>query len=170
MARPDGAPKDVDREVVESLVAIDENQSLFIDDNVKRFAPDPAKYDKYNVGTAADHQGDLDLLLATGSGPSNIRWTINGYQYASGPTPQMKKGDRVRWYVVTLGEGFNFHTPHWHGNTVLLAGQRTDVLNLAPAQMATVDMVPNNVGTWLFHCHVSDHMEGGMASRYEVLP
>jgi hephaestin len=86
------------------------------------------------------------------------------------PVPRVKVGDHVRWYVATLGEGFNFHTPHWHGNTVLVAGQRTDVLSLAPAQMITADMVPDDPGTWLFHCHVSDHMEGGMVARYEVMP
>ena len=40
----------------------------------------------------------------------------------------MKQGDHVRWYVATLGDFNNAHTPHWHGNTVLVAGQRTDVL------------------------------------------
>jgi manganese oxidase len=168
MARADGTPSDVDREFVEAFVTFDENKSWFIDGNIKRFAPDPKTYDKFNTGTAADRQGDLDFLLGTGSGPSNIRWTINGYQYASGPMAEMNKGDRVRWYVVTLGEGFNFHTPHWHGNTVLVGGQRTDVLNIAPAQMITADMIPDNVGIWLFHCHVSDHMQGGMVTRYDV--
>lgn len=31
-------------------------------------------------------------------------------------------------------------------------------------------MVPDNVGTWLFHCHVSFHNEEGMAVRYRVTP
>ncbi|MBV8460948.1 MAG: multicopper oxidase domain-containing protein, partial [Candidatus Eremiobacteraeota bacterium] len=57
-----------------------------------------------------------------------------------------------------------------HGNTVLAANQRTDVLNLAPAQMMTVDMVPDNPGTWLYHCHVSDHMHAGMSALYQVDP
>ena len=80
-----------------------------------------------------------------------------------------RRGDRVRWYVVDIGNGFNFHTPHWHGNTVLYGGQRTDVLNIAPAQMMTADMVADNPGTWLFHCHVSDHMRAGMNAFYQVL-
>ncbi len=53
------------------------------------------------------------------------------------PLMVMKKGDHVRWYVATLGDFFNGHTPHWHGNTVLVGGQRTDVLNIASAQMIT---------------------------------
>jgi hephaestin len=86
------------------------------------------------------------------------------------PMPRMKVGDHVRWYLITMGEGFNFHTPHWHGNTVLVNGQRTDVIALSPAQMVTADMIPDDPGIWLFHCHVSDHMEGGMVARYQVLP
>lgn len=37
-------------------------------------------------------------------------------------------------------------------------GSRTDVLALWPAPMLTADMVLDDPGTWLFHCHVSDHI------------
>jgi len=30
--------------------------------------------------------------------------------------------------------------------------------------METVDMVPNNPGISMFHCHIDDHMEAGMAA------
>lgn len=30
-------------------------------------------------------------------------------------------------------------------------------------------MTPTNPGTWLLHCHVHDHLEGGMETRYTVL-
>ena len=48
--------------------------------------------------------------------------------YANMPIMTMKKGERVRWYLVTMGEFGNFHTPHWHGNVVLHDGRRTDVI------------------------------------------
>jgi FtsP/CotA-like multicopper oxidase with cupredoxin domain len=168
MARPDGTPNDVDRELVALFMEYDENQSWFLDANINRFTRNPPKL-KLDSGPV-DPKGNFDLLLGTGFGPSNFRWSINGYQYANMPVPRMKRGDHVRWYLVTLGEGFNFHTPHWHGNTVLVNGQRTDVIALSPAQMVTVDMLPDAAGMWLFHCHVSDHMEGGMVARYEVVP
>jgi manganese oxidase len=60
--------------------------------------------------------------------------------------------------------------PHWHGNVVMQDGKRTDVVALSPAQMTSVDMVPDNPGIWMFHCHVSDHMHGGMVMRYRVTP
>jgi FtsP/CotA-like multicopper oxidase with cupredoxin domain len=34
--------------------------------------------------------------------------------------------------------------------------------------METVDMIADNPGIWLFHCHISDHMAGGMTARYNV--
>jgi len=169
MARPDGTPKDADREFVTLFMEFDENQSWFIDDNIKRFTTKPKKFNKIDIAPA-DPKGNFDLLLGTGFGPSNFRWSMNGYQFANMPMPRMKVGEHVRWYLVSIGEGFNFHTPHWHGNTVLINGQRTDVIALSPAQMVTAQMVPDDPGIWLFHCHVSDHMEGGMVARYEVLP
>lgn len=90
--------------------------------------------------------------------------------FGSMPMITVSKGERVRWYLLTVGDSNNFHTAHWHGNDALLRGHRTDTVALSPAQMETVDMVPDNVGIWLFHCHVSDHMMGGMLTRYEVKP
>merc|ERR1719510_2476342 len=34
--------------------------------------------------------------------------------------------------------------------------------------MITVDMIPDMVGTWLWHCHVSDHIGAGMLGYYTV--
>ena len=71
---------------------------------------------------------------------------------------------------MTMGDGFNFHTSHWHGNVVMVDWHRTDNLSLVPAQFVVAAMVLDNVGTCMFHCHLSDHMSGGMMTEYEVLP
>ena len=80
----------------------------------------------------------------------------------------MKKSERVRWYVMDMGTEVDLHTPHWHGNTVLINMMRTDVAQLLPAGMLVADMVPDAVVTWLFHCHVNDHILAGMQTRYRV--
>ena len=82
----------------------------------------------------------------------------------------MKNGERVTWYLIGLGTEVDLHTPHWHGHTVLFNGNRTDVLELMPASLKTVDMTLDNEGTWLFHCHVNDHIKAGMLSMFTVLP
>ena len=168
MARPDGAPKDVDKQFVTIYIAINENESWYLDDNIKDHIPDPTKLNRYESKPVTT-TGILGTVAGAGFFETNIKWSINGYIYGNGPMMVMKKGDHVRWYVATLGDFFNGHTPHWHGNTVLVGGQRTDVLNIASAQMITADMVPDAPGIWLYHCHISDHMLAGMMARYQVL-
>ncbi len=169
MARPDGRPKDLDRNFVTLFMTFDENASPLLDYNIKRFVKKTPKWSKIQ-NTPFDPGGNFDPFIGGGFVTANFRSTINGYQFANMPMPVMHKGEHVRWYLLTLGEGFNTHTPHWHGNTVLVGGQRTDVVLLGPASMITADMVPDNPGIWLLHCHVSEHMEAGMAADYQVLP
>jgi manganese oxidase len=169
MALPDGRPKDVDHEFVNMFIAINENESWYLEDNIRDHTLDPK-----GVNRAETHLitpgGMAGTIVGTGFSDTNIKWSINGYLYGNMPLMTMKQGDRVRWYVATLGDFNNAHTPHWHGNTVTVAGQRTDVLVVTSAQMVTAEMKPDAPGIWLYHCHISDHMLAGMMARYEVKP
>ena len=151
MANPDATPKDVDREFFSFFSVLNENESLFLDDMI-------AKLD------AAPDEDDADDFEE-----SNLMHSINGYVYGNMPMPQMRVGEKVRWYVMTLGTEVDLHTPHWHGNTVLMNGHRKDVVELLPATTLVADMVPDAAGIWMYHCHVNDHIAAGMTGRYEVL-
>ena len=70
---------------------------------------------------------------------------------------------------MSMGTEVDLHTPHWHGNDVTVMGMRMDVVSLLPAGMVVADLVPDNPGTWLFHCHVNDHIHAGMQTRYRVI-
>ncbi|MGZ4832318.1 MAG: multicopper oxidase domain-containing protein [Terriglobales bacterium] len=171
MARADGSPKDIDGEYFALFMIIDENQSQYIDANMKANIQDPEKFNRLKDFAPLDPEGNPDLPLGTGYVVSNLKSTINGYLYSNGPLMTMHQGEHVRWYVMTMGMGFNFHTPHWHGNVVKYNGQYMDVLpTIGPAQALTADMTPDRAGTWMFHCHVDDHMKAGMQTVYEVLP
>src|SRR5690242_12240150 len=111
MARPDGSPKDIDREVFTLFSVMNENLSPYIRANVKRFAEKP--YPK-NL--------DDDEFVE-----SNLMHSINGYVFGNQPGLTMHVGDRVRWYVMGMGTEVDLHTPHWHGNDVTSMGMRTDV-------------------------------------------
>ena len=167
MALPDGRPKDVDHEFVSMFIAINENESQYLDDNIRDHTTDPKGVNRKdsNPFTPAGLAG---TVAGTGFIETNVKWSINGYIFGNMPMMTMKMGDHVRWYVATLGDFNNAHTPHWHGNTVTFAGQRTDILAVTSAQMITADMVPDAPGIWLYHCHISDHMLAGMSARYEV--
>ena len=168
MAAEDGKPKDVDREFVCLYLLFDENVSWYIDHNIQTFTSDPKGVKKLDFAPV-DNEGNFSGL-GSGFTVANAKFAINGYIYGTGPMMTMKKGERVRWYLAALGEQFSVHTPHWHGNVVLHDGKRTDVVPLMQAQMETVDMVPDNPGIWMFHCHIDDHMDAGMATLYKVEP
>jgi FtsP/CotA-like multicopper oxidase with cupredoxin domain len=152
MARPDGTPKDVDREVVTLFNIYDENLSPWLDWNVEHHAGKPESVNK----------DDDDFK------ESNLKHSINGYLFGTMPGLDFKRGEKIRWYVMGAGTETGLHTPHWHGNTVVSMGMRMDMLDILPMTMKTADMVADAPGQWLYHCHVNDHIAGGMAAIYRV--
>ena len=68
-ARSDGSPVDVDREFVTMFSVMDENQSPYLDHNIRKFAGDPGSVDPE----------DEDF------GESNLMHAVNGYVYGNLP-------------------------------------------------------------------------------------
>jgi manganese oxidase len=164
MATPDGRLKDVDHEFANMYITLNENESWYLEENIRDHALDPNGVNRLEIEPVT-LRGMAGSVLGSGFVDTNIKWAINGYLFGNMPLMTMKVGDRVPWYVATLGDFNNAHTPHWRGNTVLVAGQRTGVISIAAAQMATADMQPDGAGIWLDHCHFSDHLAGGMVAR-----
>ena len=100
----------------------------------------------------------------------NLKHAINGFIFGNLQGLEVQQYDRVRWYLIGLGTEVDMHTAHWHGQTVLNAGKRTDVVELLPGTMVTVDMTAKTAGNWLYHCHVADHITAGMNTRWRVVP
>jgi manganese oxidase len=148
-----GIPKDIDREVIVLFKIFNENISPYLTYNIKTYTGNLASVD---VEDEDFHE-------------SNLKHTINGFIYGM-PDLTMKVGDKVRWYVLALGSEPDLHTPHWHGTTLNYEGHNLDTVSLLPGEAYVLDMVPDNPGTWLFHCHVDDHIAAGMVSVYTILP
>jgi hephaestin len=153
-AKPDGSPKDVDRELVVMFAQMHEEDSWYFLKNVK----------------VSDNPMPPPPGMSQNFYPYFVTFSLNGYAFGTMPldTITVRKGERVRWYVMSSTNDFDFHTPHWHGNVVTVNQMRTDVAFMGPMQMVTADMVPDNEGTWLLHCHVSFHNTAGMTGRYAV--
>lgn len=156
-ALPDGRPVDVDRELIVSFHEVDENASRYIRENMQRFLTDPSSV------------RPEDMRFFEPFGNSNLMESMNGYVYGNLRGLDVRVGERVRWYLMS-STNFEIHTPHWHGNTVIAHHRRTDMAHLGAMGMLVADMVPDNPGTWLFHCHVAPHLEAGMQTHYTVLP
>lgn len=82
------------------------------------------------------------------------------------PTFTARVGDRVRWRVAALGK--EFHVFHVHGHRWRDRGRDVDAEILGPATTLTVEYREADPGSWLYHCHVTDHMMGGMVGEYIV--
>ncbi|MFO0547671.1 MAG: multicopper oxidase domain-containing protein [Polyangiaceae bacterium] len=96
--------------------------------------------------------------------------TINGKGYEDAVPPFTGKvGELERWRVISLGP--EFHTWHIHGHRWTTPdGTLTDNIELGPGMYTTFEFEEDNPGDWLVHCHVSNHMEGGMVATYSVSP
>jgi hypothetical protein len=152
-ARPDGSPTDVDREIIANFAIFDETDSWFFERNAGKQAR-ALRSRALNPGLTEQHS----------------LYTINGYTEGNIPLLTMRKGEHVRWYLLSSTNEDDIHMAHWHGNTTVWNKMRMDSVFLGPMAMATADMVPDSEGIWLFHCHVADHFKGGMVGRYQVLP
>lgn len=45
---------------------------------------------------------------------------------------------------------------------------RADVYDLFPGTFKTVELVAGTPGTWLLHCHVTDHIHAGMETTFTI--
>lgn len=115
---------------------------------------------------------DLRFLL---TGSPDLGWEMNGETFPDVTVPVLSLGEEV---VIEVRNVSPAHHPfHIHGHTF-------EVLSLdglaPPHQLVedTVDvpiysvlrlrMVADNEGTWMTHCHVLPHAEGGMMTMIEV--
>jgi FtsP/CotA-like multicopper oxidase with cupredoxin domain len=105
-------------------------------------------------------------------------WTVNGIA-ATGlvidPFLVMKRG---RGYVLAIRNDTAWYHPiHLHGHSfrvVARNGKPTryrewrDTVLIAPRETADIAFVADNPGDWLFHCHILEHMAGGMMGIIRV--
>lgn len=115
-----------------------------------------------------DRTLDVDLQMRNGG----RQWVINGTSYANRKPLQVRPGERVR--LRLRNHSMMFHPMHLHGHTFALVqhgrpGVRKDTINVLPMQALEVDVVADNPGQWLVHCHNAYHGELGMMTTFSYL-
>jgi FtsP/CotA-like multicopper oxidase with cupredoxin domain len=94
--------------------------------------------------------------------------TIDGRAFV-GNTPVFRSfvGDLVQWDVMAMGS--EHHTFHVHGHRWVQAdGVPEDTQTVGPAESFEIRWREEDPGTWLYHCHVEQHMMAGMIGIYRV--
>ncbi len=151
-ARADGSPIDVDREIVTLFSVQDEFNSPLLSANLADRDINPRHIAKSARGFQID----------------NYITSINGFTWGNMPTPSMRIGQRVRWYLLSTQTTADGHIPTWSGQTVVSQGNRGDTVQLV-THHAIADMVPDDPGVWLLVCTLNIHLLTGMEARYQVL-
>lgn len=106
-----------------------------------------------------------DVVLA--GDMATYRWTINGRTYADAVPLRVREGASARLRISN--RSMMSHPVHLHGHTFAVRGSglRKDTL-LVPAMTAVdVDLLADNPGAWMLHCHNAFHMEAGMMTRLD---
>jgi FtsP/CotA-like multicopper oxidase with cupredoxin domain/outer membrane protein TolC len=100
--------------------------------------------------------------------------TMNGKAGPAATPALCRLGERVRLRFVNLG--MEHHPMHVHGHTWVVTGTEAGRVPLAAwtpgntelvgvAQARTMELVADNPGDWMIHCHLPHHMMNAMASR-----
>ena len=99
--------------------------------------------------------------------------TINGHAWPYTERIEARRGDTLRWRLVN--GTVRSHPMHLHGfyyrilargdgarDTAFVPGERERVVTqtMPPFSTMAIDWVANREGNWLFHCHLSFHVNG----------
>lgn len=113
-------------------------------------------------------------------------FTINGRSFPDTPPITVKKGETVRLRLIDI-DPIEFHTMHLHGMdfTVIAkdghpapGNQKMNTLTIGPGETYDIAFTADAVGTWIFHCHILDHVMnagdqakmGGLITLVKVEP
>ncbi|RNB87664.1 multicopper oxidase family protein [Brevibacillus fluminis] len=96
--------------------------------------------------------------------------TINGHSFHEIPPINVKEGERV--HITLINEGGGDHPFHIHGHTLRVISQNGTPLTGSPVYLDTllmkegesyeVELVADNPGLWMAHCHNLGHASMGM--------
>ncbi|XP_053166227.1 ferroxidase HEPHL1 isoform X2 [Hemicordylus capensis] len=151
-----GFRRDIDREFALLFLVFDENESWYLNENIKKYLrKNPKEFNQTD-----------DFV------EGNKMHAINGKIFYNLHGLTMNEGENTNWYLIGMGNEIDLHTVHFHGESFLFKmdhDHRGDVYDLFPGTFQTVELVAFNPGTWLLHCHVHDHIHAGMETMYTIV-
>ena len=100
-------------------------------------------------------------------------WFLDGTALWEDDTIRVRAGEVVRFVMVN--RTMMHHPMHLHGHFFRVVNGQGDraplkhTVDVAPMSTTVIEFAADELGDWLFHCHLLYHMESGMARvvRYE---
>jgi FtsP/CotA-like multicopper oxidase with cupredoxin domain len=109
---------------------------------------------------------DVALSAQLSGGMMKYDWKINGRSFSDTQPLTIRQGQRATLTFNNMS--MMWHPMHLHGHTFQVInrdgsrGARKDTVIVLPMQRLTVDVVADNPGEWMLHCHNTYHQEAGM--------
>ena len=95
-------------------------------------------------------------------------WTIGGRPFDEAAVLKAARGEPQRY--VMANRTMMPHPMHLHGHSFrpTAGGPLKDTIMVPPMHEVAIDWLPDNPGSWAFHCHNAYHAAAGMMRRVEV--
>ena len=121
-----------------------------------------------------DQQLDIREMMRRGK-----MWAVNGVASSGNVMDPMLTLTRGASYILAMDNDTAWHHPiHLHGHSfrvIARDGKPTrhrewrDTVLMAPGEKVDIAFLADNPGDWLFHCHILEHMAGGMVAVIRVV-
>ena len=132
--------------------------SYLLERNIKECIEDPL--DRQFTDDEREELKEEDAFLE-----GNVMRGMNGLQFGNLQNISVPAGERVRFYVLSLGPQSGMLFVHWKGHTVLHHGQRVAGVQLMPGVATVADMPPTEAGEWGMYSHTNSHHVQGRGSQ-----
>jgi FtsP/CotA-like multicopper oxidase with cupredoxin domain len=168
-----GALRDVARKSGMGIVVEYANQQQ----RAQWISPQKARWDYTMFGKASPHPAPdqtIDMIFEkVPGGPSGINhWLVNGKEYPHEREFVFRQGGRYR--LVFHNRSDDSHPVHIHRHLFELveqngrptSGIKKDTVIVPAFGRAAVDLVADQPGLTLFHCHIQQHMDFGFMALF----
>ena len=120
---------------------------------------------------------DVEMTLSSTMGSSGVAWTINGETFPDAETFDLELGTT---YVMRFRNSDVYqldHPMHIHGTHFRLLTENgspvaeeiwKDTVSIPAGTYVDVAITFDEPGTWMAHCHILDHEDGGMMTTIDV--
>jgi FtsP/CotA-like multicopper oxidase with cupredoxin domain len=116
------------------------------------------------------------VFTAHSTGPGSLsEWRINGKSWPHPQAFEFRAGIRHR--LVFVNRSAEDHPVHLHRHIFELvslqgrpsSGVHKDVVVVEAGTTVEVDVIPDNPGDTLFHCHQQNHMDSGFMALFRYV-
>jgi FtsP/CotA-like multicopper oxidase with cupredoxin domain len=128
-----------------------------------------------DVATGKAPRGPRDSQLRGGELGADL-FLMNGHIHEAINPIKVKEGDKILIRLMNMGamphpihiHGHSFKIVATDGNPVPPDAQLTkDTVLVAPGERYDLELIANNPGVWMVHCHIENHAANGMMTVLE---